>query len=134
MGGDDLAEGAMLRRKRPTGRVVAFTLRLAYTLLIVMVLPFVVLKTALGGRRPTAADALYQKVIALWASSPEEAVALLRRTLDTLTAAGHPTAMQTVEISPFGRFDIADVAYVQETLVKCELALSHHEEAPPTRH
>jgi hypothetical protein len=129
MTGREAAESIMLMRKRPTGRVAAFALRLLMVLLVATMLPFVFLMNAIWRRRPRAADALHKKVVELWRSSPYEAVELLRATLDTLKAGDGFNPLKRIDVPPFGRFDAAQVFSVYQTLFKGELSLGRFEEA-----
>jgi len=127
--GSDAAEGILSMRKRPAGRVWAFTLRLIMVLLVALVLPFVLLVNEIRRRRPRAAGRLHKKVTELWQSSPYDAVELLRTTFDTLKAAGGFQPFKQVDVPPFGRFAFSDAIHVYQMLFKSEFALGRYEEA-----
>jgi tetratricopeptide (TPR) repeat protein len=127
--GSEAAEGMLDMRKRHTGRVAAFALRLVMVLLVAVILPFVFLLNAIRSRRPRAAAALHKKVVELWRLSPDEAVELLRTTFDTLMAGDGLNPLKRVNVPPFGRFDPSGVVYVYQLLFNSELALGRYEEA-----
>jgi len=129
MAGREAAESILLMRKRPASRAWAFALRLIMVLLVALIVPVLFLLNAIRRRRPRAADALHEKVAELWQSSPYDAVALLRTTLDTLKAGGDLDPRKRIDVPPFGRFDAIQVFYVYQTLFKSEFALGRFEEA-----
>jgi hypothetical protein len=94
-----------------------------------LVLSPLLVAVALRGRRTTAFDALYDRIIAVWQTSDNEAMALLRATYLQLVASGAFTSMKAVEIAPFGRFGMSEAVSAHRLLYDCEFRLGNFEKA-----
>jgi hypothetical protein len=113
--------------QQPSKRKLAL-IRLVALAGILLLSPLLVV-VALRGRRATAFDALYDRVIAIWQTSDSEAIALLRATYQQLVTNGAFTDMKAVQIAPFGRFGTHEVVSVHRFLYDCEFRLGNFEEA-----
>ena len=80
-------------------------------------------------RRATGLDALDARVREIWATSPSDAVAILRSTFEQLLVRGALSKLRPVEIEPFGNFQSGDLLSVQRFLYDSEVALGHLEQA-----
>jgi hypothetical protein len=103
-------------------------IRLPVLMGLILLAPFLI-PSALRARRPTAFDALYDRVHETWQTSASEALALLRASYADLVARGALTSMKSIELVPFGRFGTGEALSVQQFLYRCEVAAGNHEEA-----
>jgi hypothetical protein len=114
-------------RRRP-GRWTTLAIRLGILVSFVLVLPFVPI-AARRARATTGIRVLNQRVREQWTTSPPDAIATVRATLDQLVAAGCYDGVEGVTIDGLGKFAASDVFWVHQFLYDCEVAVGHYEEA-----
>ena len=114
-------------RRRPA-RGTTGAIRVAILISFIVLLPFV-LVFARRWRETNATAALNKRALELWTTSPLDAIATVRATLDQLVAAGCYDGNDPVTIDGFGEFAASDVFWVHQFLYDCEVAVGRYEEA-----
>jgi hypothetical protein len=114
-------------RRRP-GRWTTLAIRLSILVSFIVLLPFMP-AFARRWRDTTGTAVLNKRALDLWATSPLDAIAMVRATLDQLVAAGCYEGSNAVTIDGLGKFAASDVFWVHQFLYDCEVALGRYEEA-----
>ena len=114
-------------RRRP-GKWTTLAIRLGVLVAFVLLLPFVPL-FARRARGTTGIRVLNQRVHEQWTTSPFDAIAVVRATLDQLVTAGCYDGIKDVTIDGLGKFAASDIFWVHQFLYDCEVAVGRYEEA-----
>lgn len=114
-------------RRRP-GKGTTLAIRLGILVGFILLLPFAPI-VARRARATIGIRVLNQRVRDLWTTSPFDAIAVVRATLDQLVAAGCYDGIKGVTIDGLGKFAASDVYWVHQFLYDCEVAVGHYEDA-----
>jgi hypothetical protein len=113
-------------QRRP-GKWTVRAIRALILVFSVLLGPFILLVQAFRRPHERPSTALYHRVREVWQASPFEALALVRTTYETLQLRGD--GWKTVELPPFGRFNMLETLLVHDLLFRCEFALGRYAEA-----
>jgi hypothetical protein len=102
--------------------------RLALMAGLVLLAPVMFLLGRRAGRA-TGLDVLQKEAARIWEPSPSDAIALLRKTYDQLTAKDGFARLKTVSIPPFGDFAPYHTMALQQYIWRCEMAVGNYEGA-----